>query len=243
MTLHRALPAALGAVATAALLAGCWPDPTPDATPTGVALTPPPVIDLPTPAVGAVCISEVTAPDMPIWELSAALPVEGLDGSGIEALRAYERGAGPCSADVGAPTRDECRPGAPLNGTSLWRPAERITELAFADGATRSVIAEVDARLEDDDAVSYRLRAWSYPDTEAAEGSALYALLDGCEPSTLTAGAAEARTLAAGDQPYVALFHVEHVVYLVEGRLESSDGLPAPVMSHLVERWPDFAFG
>ena len=232
--------ALLVAVTSAWVLAGCTAGPAP--TPERTTLWSP-----------GPCLGEVSYPDLPVWELTESLPVEGVSIEYVRSEIAIGRGPGGCSSYGVNIVEDECpvqtaRP-EDLIDIMLGHPPDFLTSSEFARGATGAIRETVTGETVYDTFFQYRMSAWRYDSRDAAGHTKILDMVGACDGAVWGGGQV---AVYEGDEPHRVAYIAGDTVYLIEsirsiapdGRIAHIDDtgsglLPAEAIAMIREWWTD----
>ncbi|MCA5893624.1 hypothetical protein LEP48_09710 [Isoptericola sp. NEAU-Y5] len=98
----------------------------------------------------------------------------------------------------------------------LWRPAEGVSEVLFAEGAVKSLDENVTGRTQDGGTFHYRMSAWEFADAEAAAGVSVFTVVEECGAFTLTCAGTDFLVLDDEHETFLVAFRSGSMVHLVE---------------------------
>ncbi|MFZ4843736.1 hypothetical protein [Mycetocola saprophilus] len=166
-------------------------------------------------------------------ELNLQLPIEHVRSDYLQRELLISRGSGACSL---APPGLASMPGQcqPLRGPhaenadiTLWSTSTSLTEAMFAAGADRSLTETVVGYAGvQDDAFTYRLSAWRFPEGITAADTPAWKILAACESSRVESFAGtNSVVLNEGTEPALVVSAQGTTVTLVESiRTVSEEG-------------------
>lgn len=233
-------------------LVGCttWPiraalDPTPSVAPqAGTDLAP--------------CLDQLSYPNLPVWDLNASLPIEGVAIEYIQSELGMSRGDD-CSATPGIRAFPrECpvwsAPSEVTIDAMLGSTPDEVTTTEFARGSTAAITETVTGHTTDGGGFQYRMSSWQYPSAEAAAGSLIPELVAACTGAVHeTVDGVDRVAVYDGAEPYLIAFVSGATSYLIESiRNVTPDGtaarirdtptglLPATAMKAIQEWWTSY---
>jgi hypothetical protein len=234
----RSIARAMLVLACAVVLVGCTAAPVPTSDPTTL-WSPGP------------CLGEVSYPELPVWELNAALPVDGVAIEYVQYEFAVGRGPGSCSGSGVQPVDAECpvqtSPAELTLDVMLGYNPDELTVSEYALGATGAIRELVTGHSANDGFFQYRMAAWHYDSQDAAEQTKIIDIVEACD-GAIQDGAQVA--VYEGDEPHRIAYLAGENVYLIEsirsiapdGRVAHIDDtasglLPAEAIAMIREWW------
>jgi hypothetical protein len=224
-------------IAGAVVLAGCTAAPPPTSDPTFWSPGP--------------CLGNVSYPELPVWELNEALPVEGVTIEYVQSELAVARGPGSCSASQVHPIEAACpvqtsRAEDTMDVMLGYSPDE-LTISEFELGATGAITETVTGHAANGGVFQYRMTAWHYDSQAAAEKTKIIDIVGACDGATRDG---EEVAVYEGDEPHRVAYRAGDTVYLIESiRNIAPDGsvariddtatglLPANAIATIREWW------
>jgi hypothetical protein len=199
ISIERALLVVAGAV----VLAGCTAAPAPTSDPTSWSPGP--------------CLGDVSYPELPVWELNEALPVDGVTIEYVQSELAVARGPGSCSASQVQPIEGECpvqtsRAEDTMDVMLGYSPDE-LTIAEFELGATGAITETVTGHAANGGVFQYRMTAWHYTSDDAAEKTKIIDIVGACD-AAVRHGAEVA--VYEGDEPHRVAYRAGDTIYLIE---------------------------
>lgn len=210
-------------------------------------------------AAGEGCIGDIEYPELPVSDVNASLPLDGIEPDFTRAELLVRRSSGECKTANAIPSSESAC--AVLTGPSesninvmLGRNSDDVLADQFAAGAVSAISETVTGRARDGE-FTYRMSAWDFGDEGTAKSAPVLSALATC-PSLQSQGIAgyEVLVISDGDEPSAVLFRGEQFVFLIESiRRVGVDGsearlsttasglLPFSAVATIVEWWVDVA--